>query len=141
LTKRLICGFFFIFIITTEENEDVEVKVDVLAFLLSLFPGFDKFTWEYDFDFSFLFLFLFLFFIFHFDFCSNCSIKLKKKAIGPGYIGCYVDTSVRSMGDPFSTSIGSRTACYNICKGYGYRYYGLQAGEECRCGNNRDFSK
>ncbi|PAA64531.1 hypothetical protein BOX15_Mlig005509g2, partial [Macrostomum lignano] len=52
-------------------------------------------------------------------------------------LGCYQDGSVRDLQLLHEAgSATSRLACWHYCKLRGYRYFGLQAGRYCACGNS-----
>lgn len=49
--------------------------------------------------------------------------------------GCYQDSTKRVLSDVYVKDDQMDTGkCSRIC--YGYRYYGVEAGKECWCGNN-----
>ena len=52
------------------------------------------------------------------------------------YLGCFLDAKDRDL--PSETYSNSNTAstCHTLCKGKGFKYFGLQAGTWCYCGNN-----
>ena len=53
------------------------------------------------------------------------------------YLGCYSDTPVRAL--PFqATNVPTITipSCHDACVTQGYRYYALEDGLQCYCGNN-----
>jgi len=54
-----------------------------------------------------------------------------------GYIGCYVDTENRDL-DGYNTTDGSMTPgqCLSICKEKNFKYYAVQYGSYCFCGNS-----
>ncbi|PAA60591.1 hypothetical protein BOX15_Mlig004080g1, partial [Macrostomum lignano] len=58
-------------------------------------------------------------------------------AKGVRYLGCYVDNKKRDL--PLllnSRSKTTRNYCYKSCKARGYRYFGVQNGNHCTCGNS-----
>ncbi|PAA51512.1 hypothetical protein BOX15_Mlig002697g1 [Macrostomum lignano] len=51
------------------------------------------------------------------------------------YIGCYGDTSRRDLSNYVARSRMSVEFCYRECDRLRYRYFGLQNGRLCFCGN------
>uniref|UniRef100_A0A1I8JE97 WSC domain-containing protein n=1 Tax=Macrostomum lignano TaxID=282301 RepID=A0A1I8JE97_9PLAT len=61
---------------------------------------------------------------------------LEEHASGVTLLGCFRDNSKRDL--PLVHGAGHRTTkayCLKYCKSRGYRYFGLQAGSACTCGN------
>ncbi|KAG9003868.1 hypothetical protein FRB90_011102 [Tulasnella sp. 427] len=77
---------------------------------------------------------------------SSCSAKCAgyvNTVFGPSssipsftYQGCYVDQSARALSGPTSSSDGmTRKLCQLTCGYQGYSFAGVEAGNECYCGN------
>merc|ERR1712151_1396348 len=82
---------------------------------------------------------------------SNCNMKCKKdKSQTCGgkwansvfrvrrfaYLGCFKDKSSRDIKSQQSSGNGSKAKCGATCAKKGMKYFGLQYGKECFCGNS-----
>ncbi|PAA55556.1 hypothetical protein BOX15_Mlig028245g1, partial [Macrostomum lignano] len=79
-------------------------------------------------------------------FCCSCSeiaaCKSSPEALKPRYIGCYQDKEGSpdlerlAGGDGLGTGRVNRKLCDFLCRGSGNRYFGLQGGGSCFCGDS-----
>uniref|UniRef100_A0A1I8J083 WSC domain-containing protein n=1 Tax=Macrostomum lignano TaxID=282301 RepID=A0A1I8J083_9PLAT len=63
-------------------------------------------------------------------------LELATTGAGVRKLGCYVDKAKRDL--PHLYAAGHKTNkafCWRYCKGKGYKYFGLQFGNHCTCGN------
>ena len=56
-----------------------------------------------------------------------------------GYLGCFTDTPSRDLaGNAQSLSTQTPQQCMTWCGSQGYKYAGVQFGDQCFCGNSFD---
>ena len=61
---------------------------------------------------------------------------LEEHAVGVSFLGCFRDNGHRDLPVVHNANHETTKAyCLNFCKARGYRYFGLQAGFQCTCGN------
>ena len=52
------------------------------------------------------------------------------------YLGCFLDANDRDLPSASEDPRNSVSFCYALCKGKGFKYFGLQASTWCNCGND-----
>jgi len=74
--------------------------------------------------------------VFEINKSSTPVIPVKPEQARFSYKGCYKDTSKRDLNKMvYSTNANNSSMCYKSCNKKGYKYFGLQYGKECFCGN------
>ena len=55
---------------------------------------------------------------------------------GMKHLGCYLDRGARDLSSRVIYGSVTVPKCYNACKRRNYRFFGVQNGNECWCGNH-----
>uniref|UniRef100_A0A1I8JEG4 WSC domain-containing protein n=1 Tax=Macrostomum lignano TaxID=282301 RepID=A0A1I8JEG4_9PLAT len=63
-------------------------------------------------------------------------VVVASKAAGVKYVGCFKDNRYRDLPVVYTANYKTTKAyCFRYCRAKGYRYFGLQNGNACTCGN------
>lgn len=57
------------------------------------------------------------------------------------YLGCFKDGYPEIVAEKTDDLALTVFQCDEACTIYGYKYFALQNGQECSCGNNEDYDK